>query len=364
MSKNHFQSSEPNQKKQPTYGKIWTIILAVLLILSLIFCTVAIFTASRSHDQSEQQLTSQQTTIDKLTEEVQSAKETMESQQSELSALESQLQEKEDTIASYQNEISDLASRYNKLVETKKQNKKNPVKETVGKDNPPQKESSTTTKPPKYAIDDVTKKTCYLTFDDGPSDNTLKILKILKQYNIKATFFVINTNNIQYVKQIHEQGHTVALHSYSHNYSQIYSSQKAYFNDLEKIGKSVKKYTGQDTKVIRFPGGSSNTVSKNYCSGIMTALTKETANRGYVSFDWNVDSSDASGNNVPVSTIMDSIRDYGGFRKQEVVLMHDSSAKKTTVDALPKIIEFYIDKGYTFAPLTTSTPPVTHAVLN
>ena len=215
-----------------------------------------------------------------------------------------------------------------------------------------------------YAVVEPTQKTCYLTFDDGPSNNTLKILDILKQYNVKATFFVVGDANLDYLSRIHNEGHAVALHAYSHTYSQIYQSTEAYFADLKKISDAVKAKIGVESKVIRFPGGSSNTVSRSYCSGIMTELSQETLKRGYVYFDWNVDSIDASGNNVPVEQLIENIQRYGGHSSQDVVLMHDTGAKGTTVEALPSIIEYYQSQGYTFAPITVNTPPCTHGINN
>ena len=106
-------------------------------------------------------------------------------------------------------------------------------------------------------------KVCYLTFDDGPSDNTLKILDILKRANAKASFFVIGTSKLDYIKRIHNEGHTVALHANNHDYSKIYKSEEAYFKDLNAIAAKVKKITGVDSKIIRFPGGSSNTISSH-----------------------------------------------------------------------------------------------------
>jgi peptidoglycan/xylan/chitin deacetylase (PgdA/CDA1 family) len=204
-------------------------------------------------------------------------------------------------------------------------------------------------------------KTVYLTFDDGPSENTPKILDILDQYGIKATFFVINNpkyNN--YMKDIVARGHTIALHSYTHDYAKIYKSEKAYFKDLQKISDVVKEQTGVESKIARFPGGTSNTVSKRYCKGIMTKLKKSTAEKGYLYFDWNVDSTDASGNNVAV----DKLIRYGttGINTRNdtlVVLMHDTNAKDTTVEALPKIIQKYKDNGITkFAAITASTKQI------
>ena len=126
-------------------------------------------------------------------------------------------------------------------------------------------------------------KIVYLTFDDGPSANTQKILEILDRYNAKATFFVTGTNqNYNYlIKEAYDKGHTIGLHTYSHDYKTVYSSVDAYFDDLTKVGNMVKDLIGFTPKYIRFPGGSSNTVSRKYTPGILTTLSKEVINRGY-----------------------------------------------------------------------------------
>ena len=191
-------------------------------------------------------------------------------------------------------------------------------------------------------------KIVYLTFDDGPSNNTKKILDILDKYNAKATFFVTGTNQkCNYlIKEAHQKGHTIALHTYCHDYSQVYSSVDAYFDDLAKIGQMVKKEIGFVPRFIRFPGGSSNTISRRYCKGIMTQLTKEVKNRGYQYYDWNGDSTDASGNNVPVSQL---IRNATSSSANNInILCHDTDAKGTTVQALPSIIQYYQQRGYQF----------------
>ena len=207
---------------------------------------------------------------------------------------------------------------------------------------------------------DTSGKVCYLTFDDGPSNNTLKILDILKKYNVKATFFVIGTGKLEYTKRMVAEGHTVALHSNTHTYSKIYSSTSAYYNDLQAISDKVEKACGVRSNIVRFPGGTSNTTSRSYCSGIMTRLSKELPQKGYYYFDWNVDSGDASGNNISVSRIMSNIRSYGTSRQNAVVLMHDTGAKNTTVEALPQIIEYYLNAGYYLAPLSSNSEPIRH----
>lgn len=191
-------------------------------------------------------------------------------------------------------------------------------------------------------------KVVYLTFDDGPSENTQKILDILDRYNVKATFFVTGTNQ-QYnylIQEANKRGHTIGLHTYCHDYATVYSSVDAYFNDLNNIGNMVKNLIGFTPKYIRFPGGSSNTVSKKYTPGIMTILTKEVINRGYQYYDWNGDSTDASGNNVAVSKL---IANATSSKSNNVnILFHDTRAKSTTVEALPAIIENYLARGYRF----------------
>ena len=138
-------------------------------------------------------------------------------------------------------------------------------------------------------------KVVYLTFDDGPSENTKKIMDILAKYDAKATFFVTGRNqDYNYlIKDAYNAGHTIALHTYSHEYSTVYASVDAYFDDLNKVGQMVKKEIGFVPHYIRFPGGSSNTVSRRYCQGIMSTLTKEVVEKGYQYYDWNGDSTDA-----------------------------------------------------------------------
>ncbi len=198
------------------------------------------------------------------------------------------------------------------------------------------------------------KKICYLTFDDGPSDNTLKILKILDKYNVKATFFVINTSKLSYVKKIKAAGHTVGLHSYTHDYDTIYKNSTAYFKDLNLISNAVKKQIGIESKIIRFPGGSSNT------KGLTKAMRQQVIKKGYYYFDWNVDSMDASGHNVSYTKIKNSVLTAAKSRNSICVLMHDTSAKDTTVTALPYIIKGLKKQGYTFQALTEKSPGFRH----
>ncbi len=208
-------------------------------------------------------------------------------------------------------------------------------------------------------------KVCYLTFDDGPSDNTLKILDVLARYNVKATFFVTNHkySKIEYVPQIYAAGHTVGLHTQSHEYSQVYSSVDGYFADLNAISAKVLELTGVESKVIRFPGGGSNKVSRNYYKGIMSILTRQVTEMGYTYFDWNVDSGDASGS-LSASKIAQNVLQGAKNKTSICVLMHDAVGKSTTVDALPAIIEGLMAQGYYFEPLTVDCYGYHHKVNN
>ena len=207
-------------------------------------------------------------------------------------------------------------------------------------------------------------KVVYLTFDDGPSENTEKILKILKKYNAKATFFVTGSNQ-KYdssIKKAYKQGHTIGLHTYSHDYAKIYASTDAYFSDLQQISDLVKSITGEAPKYIRFPGGASNSISANYSQGIMTKLVDMVHEKGYEYYDWNWSSGDASASSVPTETIIQN--SIGCNYNNVMILFHDSAVKTTTVEALPSIIKHYKSEGYVFRGISEDTPEVHHGVTN
>ena len=195
---------------------------------------------------------------------------------------------------------------------------------------------------------------CYLTFDDGPSDNTLKILDILNAYGIKATFFVVGTAKTQYMPQIVSRGHEIGLHSATHNYGSIYADVNSYLSDIQQISDIVYNTTGVRSNIMRFPGGGSNKVSAKYCPGIMTDLTVRMPSLGYSYYDWNVSSGDASAQKVSASAIANNVLNGARGKSSICVLMHDTAAKTTTVEALPSIIEGLDAMGFRFAAIDAS----------
>ncbi|MEG1495568.1 MAG: polysaccharide deacetylase family protein [Bacilli bacterium] len=202
----------------------------------------------------------------------------------------------------------------------------------------------------------------YLTFDDGPDNNsTARILDVLKKYNVKATFFVTMNGSDALIKREYEEGHTVGLHTASHNYKTCYTSAESYFNDLSIVSNRVKRITGLDSKIIRFPGGSSNTISRRYNKGIMTYLAKEVINRGYRYYDWNISSGDAGDTKDP-KKIVSNINKYLSKDKANMILMHD--VKSYTADAIEDVIKSIMAKGYTFEAIDMNTSMVKQAINN
>ena len=218
----------------------------------------------------------------------------------------------------------------------------------------------TVEKAPQPDPSDPGSKIIYLTFDDGPSKHTERLLSILAEYNVKATFFVVNYGHRDMIGKEAAAGHSVGVHSLTHEYRTIYASEEAYFADLQAMNEIVKAQTGSYSTLIRFPGGSSNTVSR-FNPGIMTRLTQAVTDAGYQYFDWNVSSGDAGLTTVSDEVYQNVIKGVKG-RNVSVVLMHDS--KGYTVDAVERIIQWGLANGYTFLPLTPSSPTAHHHLNN
>lgn len=209
------------------------------------------------------------------------------------------------------------------------------------------------------------KKIVYLTFDDGPSVNTKSIVDILEKQKVKATFFVTGENP-DYEDLIFEEfnkGHAIGIHSFSHDYGKIYASSDAYIEDMNKMNAIIKKQIGHRVTIMRFPGGASNTVSRNYRSGIMSELSKIILDKGYQYYDWNASNGDGDCYRSAEQLIQTAINEVN--EQQEVMLLlHDGSGNKATIEALPGIIEMLKSKGYEFRTIDNSTPVFHHHIAN
>ena len=200
----------------------------------------------------------------------------------------------------------------------------------------------------------------YLTFDDGPNNYyTPVILDVLKKYNVKATFFVTSAGSDDLIKREFDEGHKVAIHTSSHAYNVVYASEEAFWNDMDIVKERIIRITGVEPTMMRFPGGSSNTVSRHYSIGIMGRLAEQIENKGYAYFDWNISSGDAGETtdpNVEYANVVNTLSKSRG----NVVLMHD--IKKHTSEAIESIVKYGIDNGYTFDVLNNSI--VCHQPIN
>lgn len=332
--------------------KLMVLILSVLFIVSAATCVVLGVKYNNSNKQIAQlndKVNEGQSMLDEQVSANESLKEENSSQAESFSRqYEKQSKENQSKVDELNNKIKDL----NKQLAAKK-------KPSTTKNNNNNVQSGPVVMPTPTPS---TGKTVYLTFDDGPSSYTPQILDTLDKYGVKATFFVKNGGKYNYVmKDIVNRGHSIGLHTYSHDYAKIYASDTAYFNDLNKISDLVYDQTGVRTKIMRFPGGASNTVSRKYSKGIMSRITKSVKEQGYVYFDWNCSNGDADGANT-VQKQLNFCSQYPKSASTVIVLMHDT--KKTTRDALPKIIEYYKSCGFKFGVITTSTPPIQHRVNN
>lgn len=202
----------------------------------------------------------------------------------------------------------------------------------------------------------------YLTFDDGPSSNTDEILDILDQYGVKATFFVIGKEDPEAqeaYKRIAEEGHTLGMHSYSHQYSLIYNSLEDFEADFTKLQSYLYDLTGVESQFYRFPGSSSNQISNTDMGEFFEYLDEV----GVTYFDWNVSSGDATNQAYTKEEIVNNVLNDVVKYKTSVVLLHDSDAKGTTVEALAPLIEGLQSIGAEILPIDSDTTKIQYAVL-
>lgn len=222
-----------------------------------------------------------------------------------------------------------------------------------------EQESSTDTNSEKGQGEYPGVKKVYLTFDDGPSSITSQILDVLDSYGVKATFFTVchtDEEAIENMQRIVNDGHTIAIHSLTHSYSQVYASLSSFKEDVLGMQQFIYDNTGYKTFLYRFPGGSSNTIAKCDIGECIDFLD----DAGFEYFDWNVESGDATANMLPKDIIVNNVLSSLGNNEEYVVLMHDAEPKKTTLEALPEIIEGIQSRGYEILPITENTKPVHH----
>ena len=202
----------------------------------------------------------------------------------------------------------------------------------------------------------------YLTFDDGPSNNTDEILDILDDYGVKATFFVVGKTDEESVaryQRIVNDGHTIGMHSYSHQYSDIYSSLDAFQTDMSKIQNLIYDSTGVESNLYRFPGGSSNKVSNTD----MTEYIQYLNSQGITYYDWNVSCGDATSQAYTADELVENVMNDVVKYKTSVVLLHDADSKTQTVQALPKLIESLQSVGAMILPISDDTTVIQHVSL-
>ena len=207
------------------------------------------------------------------------------------------------------------------------------------------------------------KKIIYLTFDDGPGRYTEELLKILDDHKVLATFFVTAAykDYQDLIGAEYNAGHSVGVHTATHEYSEIYASTDAYWEDFNIMQDIIQEQTGCRTDIFRFPGGASNTISANYSKGIMSELAKQSGEKGYIYVDWNVTSGDAgdtTDSEVLYQNMMKGIHTY----ENSFILCHD--IKDFTIATMDRFITDALKEGYTFLPITSETRTCHHGINN
>lgn len=195
-------------------------------------------------------------------------------------------------------------------------------------------------------------KNIYLTFDDGPSPIvTDKILDILKENNVKGTFFLIGNKveeNTDVVKRIYKEGHGIGLHTYTHNYKKIYKSREGFIQEMLQCSDAVYEVTGVKSNVIRFPGGSNKHLDEEFLAQLH--------GYGFKIYDWNMQLRDGIDYRIPPHKLYEQGTKNSDKFTNIFLLMHCDAVNKNTYEALPDIIKYYKNKGYEFQVITEDTP--------
>ena len=210
-----------------------------------------------------------------------------------------------------------------------------------------------------------TGKKAYLTFDDGPSDITSGILDVLKEHDVKATFFIKGVSikyHPDYLNRIVDEGHTIGNHTVTHKYESIYTSLETLTQEIKENNRRILEQTGVVPVAFRFPGGSSNSMFEKYSDVPLNDWLNLINDLGMEYYDWNVSSLDASGKKLSADEIYNAVIKGCEGKEQVTILMHDVNPNTSTLEALPRIIEILKELGYSIEPITTNTKPVQHRV--
>lgn len=311
--------------------KIPVILLSLLLVSLLILGGLFFFTYTQKEADAKAENKSLQTDIASLQEQLQQKEDFISGQTDYINELTTQLADCQNTIDDEEEDDDDDTSNYEKKY--------------------PDLYAGAT-----YSDDgNSSDLKVYLTFDDGPSDLTPEVLDLLDKYDAKATFFVVYTDNEEYtsyLKEIVDRGHTLALHSYSHDYDKIYKSVDAFLSDFETVYNWVYEETGVRPTLFRFPGGSTNGKKS-----VVNDIIAEMERRGFIYYDWNVSSGDGS-NLTTTENILENVCTNVGSFDQPVVLMHDGVGKNATLKALPTLLETLAEEGYEFCSLDENLKPI------
>lgn len=315
--------------------KIPVILLSLLLVSLLILGGLFFFTYSRKESD---------------------AKAENKTLQSNIASLQEQLQQKEDFISGQEEYINELTTQLADCQTTADSEEEEDEDDEDNASSGYEKKYPDLYAGATYSKDgDSSDLKVYLTFDDGPSDLTPEVLDLLDKYDAKATFFVVYTDNEEYtsyLKEIVERGHTLALHSYSHDYDKIYKSVDAFLSDFETVYNWVYEETGVRPTLFRFPGGSTNGKKS-----VVNDIIAEMERRGFIYYDWNVSSGDGS-NLTTTENILENVCTNVGSFDQPVVLMHDGVGKNATLKALPTLLETLAEEGYEFCSLDENLTPI------
>lgn len=212
---------------------------------------------------------------------------------------------------------------------------------------------------PVFADEIPDDKVVYLTFDDGPTIITNKLLDVLKENNVKATFFVVGKEiegREEILKRIYNEGHSIGLHTYSHNFRKIYRSNSSFIDEMDCVAEKVKEVTGYSAHAIRYPGGS--------CKHLNEEMLNELHDCGYRVFDWNVNLCDGIDSKLSPKELIENSKKCKGSCYRRIILMHCNSNNRNTIKALPELIQYYKKNGYIFLPITDKTPEYYYKLKN